>query len=106
MILTASPLTNLTPIVEAVIALLAALVSAFVIPWVKRKASAEDLQQLQAWVQIAVAAAEQLYNQTDGGKKKEYVMEYLQSKGYKIDSTLINTIEAEVLKLHNELYGG
>lgn len=97
---------NLTPILNAMILLVAAVLSAVVIPWIRKKASAEELQQLRAWVDIAVSAAEQLYDQCDGEKKREYVIEYLAEKGYSIDATLINTIEAAVLRLHNELYGG
>ena len=50
-------MTDLTPIFNAVIALLAALVTAFVIPWLKRKTSAQEREDLLRWVEIAVAAA-------------------------------------------------
>lgn len=97
---------NITPIINAVIALIAALISAFVIPWIKKKAAACDLEQMQAWTKIAVAAAEQLYTTLQGDVKKQYVMKYLAEKGYNVnDEDIENAIEAEVLRLHNELYG-
>ena len=97
---------NITPIINAVIALIAALVSAFVIPWIKKKAASCDLDQMQAWTGIAVAAAEQLYTALQGDVKKQYVMKYLAEKGYDVsDEDIENAIEAEVLRLHNELYG-
>ena len=97
---------NITPIINAVIALIAALISAFVIPWIKKKAAACDLEQMQAWTKIAVAAAEQLYTALQGDVKKQYVMKYLAEKGYDVsDEDIENAIEAEVLRLHNELYG-
>lgn len=97
---------NITPIINAVIALIAALVSAFVIPWIKKKAAACDLEQMQSWTRIAVAAAEQLYTALQGDVKKQYVMKYLAEKGYNVsDEDIENTIESEVLRLHNELYG-
>ena len=97
---------NITPIVEAVVALLAALVSAFVIPWVKKKIGAADMAEFLKWVDIAVAAAEQLFETTDGAAKKQYVAVFLESKGFKVDSgELDNAIEAAVIRLHNELYG-
>jgi len=97
---------NITPIINAVIALIAALISAFVIPWIKKKAAACDLEQMQAWTKIAVAAAEQLYTALQGDVKKQYVMKYLAEKGYNVnDEDIENAIEAEVLRLHNELYG-
>lgn len=97
---------DITPIINAIIALIAALVSAFVIPWLKRKVAAYDLDALLSWVQIAVAAAEQLYTSLQGDDKKQYVLRYLAEKGYDVNAEDIeNTIEAEVLRLHSELYG-
>ena len=54
---------DITPIINAVIALIAALISAFVIPWLKRKMAAIDTAQLEAWVKIGVSAAEQAIRQ-------------------------------------------
>ena len=36
---------NITPIAEAVVALVAVLISAFVIPWIKKKIGAEDMAE-------------------------------------------------------------
>lgn len=95
---------NLTPIAQAVIAIVAALISTFVIPWIKSKAKNEDTANFLRWVEIAVAAAEQLYESTDGEAKKDYVLNYLRDKGYSVDvDDLENAIEAAVLKLHSEL---
>ena len=99
-------MTDITPILQAIFLLLTALVSAFVIPWLKNKVGAQNLDLFLAWVDIAVAAAEQLYDSMDGEKKKAYVVSFLASKGFKVDTEeLDNAIEAAVLKLHNELYG-
>lgn len=97
---------DITPIINAIIALAAALVTAFLVPWLKKKAAACDMEELLSWVNIAVAAAEQLYISTQGDEKKMYVLKYLADKGYKVDEEDVeNTIESEVLRLHNELYG-
>lgn len=96
-----------TEIISAVIALISALVSAFLIPWIKKKISAEDLKKWQAYVEIAVRAAEQLYNANEGAEKKAYVLHYLAERGIKFDSdTVDKMIESAVLSLHHELYGG
>ncbi len=50
-----------TQIISAVIALISALVSAFLIPWIKTKIDADKLQTIRAYVEIGVKAAEQLY---------------------------------------------
>lgn len=97
-------MTNLTPVINALIALIAALISAFLIPWLKRNTSAKDREELLKWVEIAVMAAQQLYHQLDGAKRKEYVMNFLRKKGYNVLSAEVDSaIEAAVLKLHREL---
>lgn len=100
-------MTDLTPIINAAIALLAAVITAFVIPWIRRNTDQKDREELLNWVEIAVAAAQQLYHQLDGAKRKEYVRNYLNAKGYDVnDKDVDNAIEAAVLKLHRELEAG
>lgn len=96
-----------TQIITAVLALLSALVTAFVIPWLKERIGAERLATWQQYVEIAVRAAEQLYSATQGEEKKAYVVQYLAGKGIQFDTeTVDKMIEATVLTLHNQLYGG
>ena len=98
---------NMTEIVQALITLLAALISAVIVPYFKGKSGEQNMTNFLRWVEIAVAAAEQIYAQTDGEKKKRYVLNYLYSKGVEVDEADIdNAIEAAVLKLHAELYKG
>lgn len=98
-------MTDITPIIQAVLTLAVALITAFVIPWLKNKIGAQNMDEFMRWVQIAVAAAEQLYESTDGDEKKAYVVNFLASKGFKVDTEeLDNAIEAAVLELHNALY--
>lgn len=97
---------DITPIINAAIALLAAIVTAFVVPWIKNKIGQQNMDTFLAWVEIAVAAAEQLYKDADGELKKKYVVAYLESKGFTVDSEDVdNAIEAAVLELHSALYG-
>ena len=97
-------MTDLTPVINAVIALIAALITAFVIPWVKRNTTAKDREELLKWVEIAVAAAEQLFHTTQGKEKKSYVVQFLQEQGFTFSEAEIDAaIEGAVLKLHREL---
>ena len=65
-----------------------------------------DLEQMEKWTSIAVSAAEQLFKSTQAEEKKKYVLKYMASKGYDINTEDVeNAIEAAVLSLHNELYG-
>lgn len=97
-------MTNLTLIINAFIALIAARISAFLIPWIKRKTTAQEREELLRWVEIAVAAAEQLWDSTQGEEKKKAVMAFLREKGFTFsESEIGSAIEAAVLKLHHEL---
>ena len=52
---------DITPIVNAALALIGAGVSVFLIPWLKKQTTEAQRQELTAWVKIGVAAAAQLY---------------------------------------------
>lgn len=97
-------MTDLTPIVNAVITLIAAIVTTFLIPWIKSKIDAAKLAQIVEWVGIAVRAAEQIYNESGmGEKKKQYVLNFLADKGFTLDPNSINAmIEAAVKNLNIE----
>lgn len=98
---------DLTAVCSAGITLLSALAAAVLTPWLKEKLSQQKLTQLLNWVEIAVIAAQQLYFDQDGTRRKEYVLEVLRSKGYDVDGAEIDSaIEAAVLKLHQQLEGG
>lgn len=95
---------ELTDIICAVITLLAAIMTATVVPWLKEKLSVQERNELFKWVEIAVMAAQQLYHNLDGNMRKEYVVRFLESKGYDVDTQEVdNAIEAAVLKLHQQL---
>lgn len=95
---------DLTPIFQALIALAAALVSTFLIPWLVKKYGTEKLNEVQRWVGIFVRAAEQIYNESGlGEQKKAYVLARLEEKGYIIDMDEIDgMIEATVLEINRE----
>ena len=52
---------NITPIIETVFALIAAVITAIVIPYIRSKTTAQQQTEINAWVRIAVSAAEQIY---------------------------------------------
>mgnify|MGYP000306138428 CR=1 FL=1 len=54
---------DLTSIANAVIALIAAIITAFVIPWIRSKTTAAQFEKIKMWVTVAVEAAEQLYTE-------------------------------------------
>ncbi|MBO5339817.1 MAG: holin [Oscillospiraceae bacterium] len=95
---------DLTTILEAVIALAVAIITAFVIPWVKNKTTAQEREDLLVWVDIAVAAAQQLYHKLDGSERLEYALSMLEEKGFDANDAVVrDAVEAAVLKLHQQM---
>ena len=92
---------DLTSIANAVIALIAAIITAFVIPWIRSKTTAAQFEKIKMWVTVAVKAAEQLYKGSGRGEeKKAYVVQFLQEKGFTLDpDSLDKLIEAAVFNL-------
>lgn len=78
-------IVDITPIVQAVIALILAVVGTFLVPWINAKVSEIKInisdrqwQMLQEWTVKAVKAAEVLFKGTKLGKDKlAYVTQYL-----------------------------
>lgn len=89
-----------TEIIGGIITVLSAVITTFLIPYLKEKLSQEKLQKLSYWVKIACQAAEQLYGSKTGQQKKEYVVAFLLSKGIVFDVDEVTAlIESEVYKL-------
>lgn len=96
-------MTDITNVTSAVVTLIVALITTFLIPWLKTKLDAEKFEKVKAWTKVAVQAAEMIYSgEGRGEEKKAYVVEFLNSKGYSIDIESINNlIESAVLELKN-----
>ena len=95
---------ELTEFVKMLIELVAAVASLWLVPWLRAKLNAEQVSDMLRWVDIAVSAAEQLYDTTQGNIKKKYVMSFLEERGYRVDENEVDlAIEAAVLRLHKEL---
>lgn len=94
---------DITPIIEAVAALVAVIITAVVIPYIKSKTTTQQQAQINAWVKIAVAAAEQIYKGSGRGEeKKEYVINWLEDRGFTLDEDEVDAlIESAVYELNN-----
>ena len=95
---------DITPIINAGILLIATIISVVLIPWIKSKTTAAQRQEITAWAEIGVKAAEQIYHGIgQGEKKKAYVLAFLKDKGLTVDEeSLNNAIEAAVKQLKTE----
>lgn len=94
---------DLTPIIQAVIALIAALITMKLIPWIKAKTSIEQQKRLSAVVKTLVFAAEQLYGAGKGEEKFDYVVSRLEAKGFDVD---LDEIEAAIKEHTAALHAG
>lgn len=104
-------MTDITPILLSIIALLLAVLTVFVIPFLKKKMGVDDFNKLYSIVKIAVRAAEQIFKTTHpeggaGAEKKEYVLRYLEDLGYLVDCEEINMmIENAVYEINQAVRG-
>ena len=96
---------DITEVIKYALLLIFAVCSAFLIPYLKAKLGDENFATLKNWVKIAVQAAEMIFKESKmGEQKKEYVLEFLKTKGYKVDTEAINNlIESAVLDLKKEV---
>lgn len=92
---------DLTTLFNAFIALLAAIITAFVIPWIKAKASVQQQEALLGIYRTLCFAAEQRYGSGHGKEKLNYVKAQLMERGYTVDTDMI---EATV-KMHFGAWG-
>lgn len=93
-----------TELISAVLKVVVIVVSMFLIPWIKKRISANDLDKILTYIEIFVAAAEQIFTIEQFEEKKHYVLQRLAEIGVNIDSETIDAqIEAAVLRLHHEL---
>ena len=94
-------MTNITPILESLIAFIITIFSVVVIPklhiWINNKLSEKQIEIAKVVISSCVQAAEQIYARSEkaGSSKKKYVMEYAKSKLAEIGLT-INDKELEV----------
>lgn len=97
-------MTDITSVAEAVIALAVTVITVFLIPWISGRTTAQEREELLGWVDVAVAAAQQLYYQCSGSQRLDYALAFLEEKGFDIDDgVVVDAVEAAVLKLHRQL---
>ena len=98
---------DITPVINTVIAHIAAIGTAVVIPWIKSRTAAEQREDINAWVKIAVTAAEQIFTETGAGReKKAFVLKFLEEKKLKIDTESIDMMIESAVKNMNQAFNG
>ncbi len=94
---------NITPIIETVFLLIAAIFTTVVIPYIKSKTNAQQQTEIEGWVRVAVSAAEQLYKGSGrGDEKKTFVLDWLKKRNITVDEAKLDAmIEAAVYWLNH-----
>lgn len=98
---------DLTQIILAIITLIGGLIARYVIPNIKSKTTANQMELIRAAVKSAVYAVEQLYKSKPGQEKKQMVIEFLKEQGWKLDDKQVENeinylIESIVKELNLE----
>ena len=90
-------------VIKLVLTIASGLVAVYLIPWLKEKYSAEQLDRIFKMIDKFVAGAEQIaYNYGHNSEwKKNYVETQLQDLGIAINEEINSYIEASVIELHN-----
>ena len=94
---------DLTPILQAVLALAAALITYKLIPWIKARTTQEQQNLLLSATSVLVFAAEQLYGAGRGEEKLDYVIRELEERGFTADRAAIEAVIRDYAdKLHSK----
>ena len=94
---------NLTPIFQAIIALLAALITYRLIPWIKARTTNEQQTTLKVLVRTLVFAAEQMYGAGAGREKLEWVQYQLKMAGLDVDVAEIEAAVYEQINIYKDI---
>lgn len=94
---------NITPIIEAIIALAAAVLTTVIVPYIRKRTTATQQAEISNLVKVAVTAAEQIYTGSGrGAEKKAYVLAWLQTNGVIVDGERLDAlVESAVYALKN-----
>ena len=94
---------DLTQIVIALIGVLGTIVTTCLVPYIKSKVTVNQYNTIRHWVNIAVEAAEKIYNESGmGAEKRSYVKNFLISKGFDLNDMEVEVmIESAVLEMQN-----
>ena len=70
---------DITPIIEAIIALVSIVITTVLIPFIKSKMTANQFSYLEEVIKVAVSAAGVLFDGNGRGEEKEYVENHVKN---------------------------
>lgn len=95
---------DITEIIVALIGLLSVIVTTVAVPLLKERLTEQQEHNLAYWIRVAVMAAEGMFTATGSGQAKyDYVIDYLEARGFEVDDAKIKgLIESAVYELINQ----
>ena len=97
---------DLTQIILAIITLIGAIITRYLIPWIKQKTDEKQFEALKILAKVGVYAAEQIFSTNEWKEKKQYVLDFLKQNGYEVDAPAVDAlIESLVRELRIEQGG-
>ena len=88
---------KLFQIILMLIPIFGAIITSFVIPFIKEKIGTEKLAKYEYWADLAVKAAEMMWTETGSGKaKKQYVVDFL-NEMFNKNKVVITEQQIEIL---------
>ena len=94
----ARPAIDLTDLFKAVLAVLSTLLTGYLIPWLRAKAGKEKQEMVNCWIDVAVYAAQQLYETQTISDRLDYAARWLEEHNITVDRA---QIEAGVKRYKN-----
>ena len=95
------------PLVEAIIGVVAVIITGYLIPWLRGKIGEAKFDKLSAFTALAIRTAEQIYTVEQWQEKKAYVLEYVSNKAQEIGINMsAEDIENLIEGLVNEIKKG
>ena len=92
---------DLTPIIAALVMLAAGLITYKLLPWIKARATTEQLVVVESVTRILVFAAEQMYGAGKGDEKLDYVIKELEKRGFTAARAALEAVvKANIEELH------
>jgi len=90
-------------VTNIILSLVSIILTSVIIPYIRTRTTAEQKKRIKAFIELAVAAAEQIIKGEKKGKERfEYVRDCLQKCKIKLDENELKVmIEAEVYNLNN-----
>lgn len=86
---------DFTPLLQAFVGVLALIITRYIVPWLKAVTTAEQLDKIDYWTRVAVAAAEKAYGAGHGTQKLSHATEFLKTKGIIIDPAIVDALIQE-----------